>query len=203
MTLKTRSRSEQSQACIESYARLKSLKLVGEELGIPWQYVYSTLRAAGVSVTGDKARYGSVKDRLATRAERIFAADVPTAIDANAEQYQSRIDFTVGQFSVDVKASRLHGAREETTGKTTSPRWMFCIKKQKDQSDFFVMYAFGESFDSEVQHVFLMPREIATTATTIVVPASLKSKWADYMIDQKELLPFFEKMALIDSSRAA
>lgn len=42
---------------IESYSRLKKLKLVGDETGIPWQTVYVRLRANNVPVTGDKARY--------------------------------------------------------------------------------------------------------------------------------------------------
>ena len=49
--------------CIESYSRLKNLKLVGLEVGIPWQTVYVYLKQAGIAVTGDKSRYGSVTDR--------------------------------------------------------------------------------------------------------------------------------------------
>lgn len=204
MTLKTtRSRSDETQACIEAYARLKHLKLVGEELGIGWQRVYVNLRKAGINVTGDKARYGCAKDQLASRAERMFAADVPIAVNANDEQFQPRIDFTVGTHSVDVKASRLHQLRPEANGKTTTARWMFHIKKQKEQADFFVLYAIAENQNDDVQYVFLMPREIATTTSTISIPASLKSKWADYIVDRKDLLPFFEGMTSIDSSLAA
>lgn len=35
--------------CIESYRRLKNLKLVGAEVGVPWQTVYVMLRAAGAA----------------------------------------------------------------------------------------------------------------------------------------------------------
>ena len=53
--------------CIESYSRLKNLKLVGLEVGIPWQTVYVYLKQAGISVTGDKSRYGSATDRVAVK----------------------------------------------------------------------------------------------------------------------------------------
>lgn len=178
------------QACAEAYGRLKNLKLVGEELGLKWQFVYAKLRQAGVPVTGDKARYGSVKDRLASKAELLFADDVPTAINSNDEQYQAAIDFMVRGHSVDVKASKLHAARKEASGKTTASRWMFCINKQKDRADFFVLYAFDHEGDG-VTHVFLIPREIATTSTTIAISSSLKSKWSDYLVDRDDLAEFF------------
>lgn len=105
----------------EAYARHKNLKLAAEEIGIKWQQLYSRLRKMGVPVTGDKARYGCAKDRLAAKAERLFSEDVPNAIDSNAQQYQAAIDFYVDGHSVDVKASRLHSARYETSGKKTAP----------------------------------------------------------------------------------
>ena len=37
---------------IESYSRLKNLKLVELETGIKWQTVYTHLKKAGVAVTG-------------------------------------------------------------------------------------------------------------------------------------------------------
>lgn len=180
------------QACVESYGRLKNLKLVGEELGVRWQAVYSHLRAAGVPVTGDKARYGCAKDRFASHAERLFSQDVPLATDSNQQQFQAAIDFYVNGHSVDVKASKLHPSRQESNGKTTSERWMFCINKQKDEADFFVLYAFGHGDALDVLHVFLIPREIATASTTISIPTSLRSKWADYRVDRGELASFFQ-----------
>lgn len=79
--------------CIDSYSRLKNLKLVGNELKIPWQTVYVILKKAGVNVVGDKARYGSVSDRLASYAENMFKIDVPNAVDNNDLKYQASIDF--------------------------------------------------------------------------------------------------------------
>lgn len=34
------------EKCVESYSRIKNLKLVGIELGIPWQTVYVHLQNA-------------------------------------------------------------------------------------------------------------------------------------------------------------
>lgn len=184
----------------EAYARHKNLKLAAEELGIKWQQLYVRLRKMGVPVTGDKARYGSVKDRLASKAERFFADDVPTAIDSNAQQFQAKIDFFVGDHSVDVKASRLHPERTETNGKKTAPRWMFCINKQKDMADFFVLYALDEAADA-VAHVFLLPAEIATAKTTIVIPASMSSKWADYLIERTDIASFFSSLDACEEGR--
>ena len=96
------------QAIVESYSRLKNLKLVGKEVGMPFQSVYLVLRKAGVSVTGDKSRYGSETDRLAAGAEREFMSLVPDAKNMNEVQFQSKIDFDVHGVTVDVKSSRLH-----------------------------------------------------------------------------------------------
>lgn len=179
----------------EAYARHKNLKLAANELGVQWQQLYVRLRKMGIPVTGDKARYGCAKDRFASKAERLFAEDVPAAKDSNAQQYQSMIDFSVGGFfTVDIKASRLHPARQERSGKTTAPRWMFSINKQKDKADFFVMYAFDPDAE-RVEHVFLIPAEIATTKSTIVVPESLSSKWADYRVERAEIAAFFDGLA--------
>ena len=177
----------------EAYARHKNLKLAANELGVQWQQLYVRLRKMGIPVTGDKARYGWATGRFASKAERLFAEDVPTAEDSNAQQYQSMIDFSVGGFTVDIKASRLHPARQERSGKTTAPRWMFSINKQKDKADFFVMYAFDFAAD-RVEHVFLVPAEIATTKSTIVVAESLSSKWADYRVDRNDLADFFRML---------
>lgn len=177
-----------AQQCIASYQRLKNLKLVGEEVGIAWQNVYVHLKKAGVQVTGDKARYGCAKDRLANYAERLFATDVPSAIDSNAVQFQAAIDFHVFGWSVDVKAATL------LAWKGDAARWGFCINKQKDKADFFVLYAFDGQETKSVQHVFLMPNEIATAKTTISVPSTMQSKWADYEVDRGDLAGFFASL---------
>lgn len=177
-----------TQDCIESYSRLKNLKLVGDELGMKWQTVYSRLRSAGVPVTGDKARYGCANDRLAAFAEQLFAEDVPAACNSNAKQFQASIDFEVAGWTVDVKAAALIG------WSGSAARWGFCINKQKDKSDFFALYALDNAATRNVVHVFLMPNEIVTTKTTISVPASMSSKWADYRIERGDLADFFDSL---------
>lgn len=175
-----------SDKCIESYSRLKHLKLVGDELGMPWQTVYVHLKKAGVSITGDKARYGSITDKFAAKAERQFKELIPFAIDNNQTEFQSSIDFCVNGHSVDVKASRL-----KRSGSIN--RWAYCINKQRDTADFFVLYAYDKNAN-KVTHNFLLPGEIAREKTTISITESLKSKWADYIISEQELLEFFEEI---------
>lgn len=180
------------EKCAESYSRLKNLKLVAEEVGIPWQTVYVHLKRAGIPVCGDKKSYGSTTDKLAAKFELRFKNSVPFAIDNNSSQYQAKIDFFVGEYSVDVKCSKLQKSGRQQSGKSYSSRWAYCISKQKKVADFFVLYAIND--DEEVVHVFLMPKEIAITATTISIPESMKSKWADYKVEERDLRTFFEAL---------
>lgn len=182
------------QECIESYRKLKNLKLVGEDLGIPWQTVYVHLRNAGEPVNGDKARYGCAKDRIASFAERMFADDVKFATDANSQQFQAAIDFVVRGWAVDVKAATRQKFQSD------SIRWAFCINKQKDKADFFVLYALDNQEDKKVVHVFLMPKEIATTKSTISVPETMNSKWADYEVKRGDLADFFLSLPIKDAN---
>ena len=154
---------DKRQACIESYSRLKNLKLVGLELGIPWQTVYVHLRAAGVPVTGDKSRYGSDTDRLAAKAEAIFSTLVPSALNQNEHQFQAKVDFMVGAYSVDVKCSRL-----------LRGRWSFSLKKQELIADFFVCFAFN---DDGTYRVLAIPGEVCRYLQTISLSAMTKTKW--------------------------
>lgn len=172
--------------CVESYSRLKHLKLVGEEIGIPWQTVYVHLKKAGVSVTGDKARYGSASDRLANKAEAEFQKTIPWAKDNNKTEFQSSIDFNVDSSTVDIKASRL-----KFDGKLS--RWAFCVNKQRDDADFFVLYAYDEK-GCGILHLFLIPGEIAREKTTISITESLNSKWADYIISSSDMVDFFNDL---------
>ena len=181
-----------TKICIESYSKLKNLKLVGEETGIAWQQVYRILKRANVPVCGDKARYGSVTDRLAVHAEQMFKKAVPFAVDNNDEQWQSTVDFSVGNETIDIKASIIQDAYRNSKGKSHSARWAYCISKQKDVADHFVLYALEK--DKSVRHVFLIPKEIATNSSSISIPESLKSKWADYEVKESELFDFFSLM---------
>ena len=175
--------------CIESYSRLKNLKLVGEELSIPWQTVYVHLRAAGVAVTGDKTRYGSDTDRLAAKAEDMFGTLVPNAINQNTLRFQSKVDFIVHGFSVDVKASRLR-----------NDRWAFSLKKQERIADFFVCFAFN---DDGSYRLLVIPAELCRHMQTISLSARSHTKWWDYEVPPTRLHRFFEDVASVAKPKAA
>ncbi|MDG4870278.1 hypothetical protein P8631_19990, partial [Guyparkeria sp. 1SP6A2] len=86
----------------------------------------------GEPVTGDKLRYGSDTDRFAARAERKFNELVPFAMSQNEKKFQSKVDFMVGDSTIDVKAANLK-----------NNRWSFSLKKQENIADFFVCFAFS------------------------------------------------------------
>lgn len=177
-----------TEICVESYSRLKNLKLVEEETGIKWQTVYWHLKKAGVSVTGDKKRYGSSSDKLARDYEEYFKKIVPEAVDNNESQFQSTIDFYVGSLSVDVKVSRLQVSGVSRKGKSFSSRWAYCISKQKDIADIFILFALDEN--ENVKHIFAIPNDIAVNHSTISIPVSMRSKWAEFEINQDDIREF-------------
>lgn len=180
---------DKRQACIESYARLKNLKLVGLELGIPWQTVYVHLRAAGVPVTGDKSRYGSDTDRLAARAEALFQALVPDAEDQNAVQFQAKVDFQVNGYLVDVKCSTKRNGR-----------WAFSLKKQELVADFFVCIAFD---DDDSYRIIVVPGEVCRNLQTVSLSEFTRTKWWDYEIQDAHLQTFFHEVRRADDEKAA
>ena len=174
------------QRCVEAYRQHQNLKIAAQQVGIPWQTVYVHLRKAGEPVTGNKLKYGSETDRLAARAERIFLDLVPFAEDQNTRQFQSKVDFLVGGFGVDVKSSRL-----KIQGPNSS-RWMYSIKKQEAIADFFVCLGFDAEAQA-VKSILLVPGEIARMHTTIS-HSSRGGKWADYLIEPSGLAPFFRAL---------
>lgn len=178
--------TDTQQRCVDAYRQHKNLKVAASQVGIPWQTVYVHLRKAGEPVIGDKLKYGSDTDRLAARAEQQFLNWVPFADDQNTHQYQSKVDFLIGDFGVDVKASRL-----KRSGKNSS-RWMYSVKKQHAVADFFVCLGFDELGD-QVESTILVPGEIARKHTTISHSCN-GGKWADYLINPAELAPFFRAL---------
>lgn len=178
-----------TELCVESYSRLKNLKLVEKETGVKWQTVYVHLKKAGVSVTGDKKRYGSSTDKLAAKFEQKFNDIVKFAVNNNDSKWQSTVDFYVNDISIDVKVSRLQKAGSQPSGKKYSARWAYCISKQKDIADFFVMFAIDD--EDVINHIFLIPDEIAVNQSTISIPQTMDSKWADFKISENELVEFF------------
>jgi hypothetical protein len=178
------------ELCIASYEKHKNLKIVGSELNIPWQTVYVFLRNAGVPVTGDKLRYGSDSDRLAASAERSFLELVPRAVDQNRNKFQSKIDFTVNGYGVDVKA-----ANRKVIGKSKVGTWPFSIKKQEIFADFFVCFAMDN--DGKIKHTLLIPAELSKNYSTIRIgdgEKSINGKWWDYLIDKDKISDFFDSL---------
>jgi hypothetical protein len=176
------------QKCKESYARLENLKLVAEEIGIPWQTVYVHLKALGVQVKGNKEKYGSESDKFATKAEKHFMSLVPEAKDMNNDKYQARFDFNIEGLKVDVKSSRLR--RQSKSSNTL--RWAFSVTKQESIADFMVCIAYEED---EPKHYFLLPSEIVKFYSCISVSMKRDGKWWDYEINPKELRSFFKTAA--------
>ncbi|MFA7290939.1 MAG: hypothetical protein WC023_01700 [Rhodocyclaceae bacterium] len=176
------------QKIIESYSRLKNLKLVGEETGIAWQKVYLRLRANNIPVTGDKGRYGSNKDRFAAKAEAEFQKLVPSASNSNKVKFQAATDFTVGSLTVDVKASTLHRQIKERPAR----RWAFSVKKQEFIADFVVLFAF---LDDGSYRLILVPGEMIRTYQSLSIGERWTGKWADYEIAKDDLLAFFTDLS--------
>ncbi len=95
---------EQMKSVYDKHLHLKN---AADELGMKWQTLYWYLQKAGHPVTGNKARYGSETDKLASRAEVDFKRLVPNTKDMNEAKYQSKYDFEIYGLKVDVKASTL------------------------------------------------------------------------------------------------
>ncbi len=179
------------QKCAEAYAKHKNLRVVADELGMPWQSVYVHLRKAGVAVTGDKARYGSDKDRLAAKAEQEFQRLVPFAVNQNSLTYQAKMDFMVNGFSVDVKASKLNKAYSHSEAR----RWAFSMKRQETVADFIVCFGFSD----EGYVVFLIPGELIRKYQSLSITPRGGGKWASFKVAPNELSAFF--MSLADGTR--
>ena len=173
------------QECITAYRRHKNLKLAAVDIGIPWQKVYVHLRSAGEPVTGDKAAYGSDKDRLAARGEEIFASLVPFAHDQNKNRYQSKIDFLVRGHGVDVKTSTLRLSNRACKQK----RWAFSTKKQELLADFMVCIGIGADNET-LARLLLIPGEVIRKYATLSL-SEAGSKWDDYSVSPDDLAQFF------------
>lgn len=171
-----------------AYEKHMNLKLAAEELGIKWQNLYVKLRKLGIAVVGDKARYGSDKDRLAAHAEVEFKKLVPFAENQNYIKFQSKFDFLVSGEKVDIKASKAHQGSKHFIAK----RWAFSVKKQEFCADFIVCFAFND----DGYRIFLIPGELVRNYQTISISENKesKSKWIQYEVSGIELTNFFEDL---------
>lgn len=172
---------EQMKSVYDKHLHLKN---AADELGMKWQTLYWYLQKAGHPVTGNKARYGSKTDKLASRAEVDFKRLVPNAKDMNEAKYQSKYDFEIYGLKVDVKASTL---KEYCKNKSLC-RYSFNVKKQEMLADFIVAFGYNKG---ELEKCYLFPKEHIRFMTTISI-SNGKSKWQDFEVAPKELKPFFD-----------
>jgi hypothetical protein len=169
----------------DAYAKHKNLKLAASEIGVKWQTLYCRLKAQGVAVTGDKLRYGTDRDRLGVYGEQLFLSLVPFAKNANDEQFQSKVDFEVNGFKVDVKA----GKPRQLNKRFPALAWSFSFKRQTLHADFIVCFCLDESKD--IEHILLVPKEFFAGLQTVSVSRKGLSKWLDYEVSKEDLAHFF------------
>jgi hypothetical protein len=158
---------------------------------MPWQKIYSELRRAGEPVTGDKARWGSVTDKFAAKAEDVFQGLVPSAENMNKIQWQSKYDFALNGHKVDVKGA----TAKRSNKKTGARRFAFAFKKQIYTADFFVCFCFDDNKEVVVK-TLLIPRDMIIDLQSLSVPESGKSKWLNFELDKSGLNDFFLSMPL-------
>ena len=170
---------------VQAYEKHRNLKLAAGELGIPWQTLYVRLKQAGVKVVGDKLKYGSDRDRLGAKAEAAFHRLVPFAVNANAEKFQAKVDFHVGDVTVDVKSSR----PRKLSKKYEAMSWSFSLKKQTLVCDFVCCFCFDS--EGQIVHIILVPSEFFAGLQTISVSCEGNSKWLDYKVEAHDLAEFF------------
>jgi len=180
------SMDEKIALCKKEYEELPNIKLVANKTGIKWQTDYWYLKKDGVEVRGDKALYGSTKDRFAHKGEEYIQKILPSAINQNLYSFQPKIDFLIGDKSLEIKSSKLEATKVN--------RWAFSLKKQKKLADYFILLAF-DSEGNDVIHHFMIPNELLTeNLQTISISKNVtKSKWSDFLIPKEELIEFFEE----------
>lgn len=175
---------------ISLYSEIKNLKLVGEQMGIPWQTVYWWLKKQGVAVTGDKRVYGSDKDRMAAKYEDLFHTLVPQAVPENDREFQAKYDFTVGGYTVDIKSA----TRSSMCSRSNhlNYRWAFSTKKNMD-ADFMVCFCLeGSTKENHVNRILLIPNEFCRDKQTISVSCNT-SKWFEFEVTEQGLVKFFQE----------
>ena len=178
------------------YCKYMNLKLAASELGIPWQTLYYHLRLNDIPVLGDKDRYGSATDKLASYTEALFQKTVPSAMNHNMDKFQASLDFSVCGVKVDVKSSTKKDGYKNNPNKNPAFRWAFSSKVQEKFADFMVCYCFsGESCEDHgnVEMILLIPKEFFKNKQSISVSCN-NSKWYEFTVSESELKEFFENL---------
>lgn len=171
----------------ELYAEHQRLHTVGEVLGIPWQTVCWWLKKEGVSVTGNKARYGGNSDKIAVIGENLFGKLGTDAINQNNLQFQSKYDYILGDLKIDIKTGFLRDQKGRGNSKIT--RWAFCTKVQQ-KADYLICYCLSGTLDEyRVEYILLIPAEFIGEIQTISV-SPRNSKWLNFTVSEDELKSF-------------
>ena len=180
------------------YDKHKNLKLAGEELKMPWQTLYYKLCKVNHPVVGDKAKYGSVTDKLAKYSEDLFQKMIPYAKDNNTSKAQASLDFEVKGLNVDVKSSCKKDpyANNDIKSGKGAIRWAISTRVQEGVADYLVCFLF-EGYDAQehgdVEKILLIPAEFFKNKQSISISVK-KSKWYDFEVTEQELIDFFKEV---------
>lgn len=181
----------------DTYDKYQNLKLAASELNMKWQNLYYHLQKVGHPITGNKEKYGSTTDKLARYTENKFKNLIPSVEDLNDNKFQAKLDFKVGEYYVDVKASTKKDGYKNNPRKNASFRWAFCCKVQEQVNvDFLVCYCYsGYEADNYgyVEKILLIPYEFFKNMQSISVSCR-KSKWFDFEVTESELKEFFDSI---------
>lgn len=175
---------------ISLYSEDHNLKVVADKMDIPWQTIYWWLKKEGVSVSGNKSKYGGLKDKIGLIGENLFKESFPAAEDQNELSFQPEFDFLLGGLRLDVKTSFPRDMKARTTG--VKYRWGFNTRRQQEV-DFIICYCLNGDVDSwELQHILLIPNEFLQGIQTISVSCEqrTRSKWMDMKVRNEELVEF-------------
>ena len=176
---------------ISLYSEDQNLKIVASKLDIPWQTVYWWLKKEGISVTGNKSKYGCLKDRIGVIGENMFKEVFPDAVDQNKLSFQPEFDFLLKDFKLDVKTSFPRDMKcRNSSG--VKYRWGFNTRRQQE-ADFIIGYCLtGNVDDWKLEHIMLIPNEFLQEIQTISISCDqrTRSKWMDFKVEEHELIEF-------------
>jgi hypothetical protein len=136
------------------YAETPSGVEIARRIGSTPGAVGYHLYKAGVTLTGDKLRYGCERDRQARKAELFVLSQLDGAIDHNAAQFQPKMDATYRGFRIEVKSSVL----QHHTGQLLLS---FMVEKQPHLADLFVCVGYFRNDDDVPLAVYVVPGHLA------------------------------------------
>jgi len=136
------------------YAETPSVVEIARRIGSTPGAVGYHLYKAGVTLTGDKLRYGCERDKQARKAELFVLSQLNGAVDHNAAQFQPKTDVTYRGFRIEVKSSVLQHRRGQLI-------LSFMVEKQPHIVDLFVCVGYFNSNDDVPLTVYVIPGHLA------------------------------------------